>query len=240
VAEATAYCEALELAGFDDWRMPTRLELHSIADHGTCRPAIDLTAFPGTPGEFRSPFWTSTSHFQGANGLYQFAVGFHIGEITYDGDVTSPVGARCVRSTRALTPPATPFELAGGVVRDLRTGLEWERNPSTANMLDWGAEPVVARGIEHCANLNLAGRGWRLPTVKELNTIVAEGVVQPVIDEAIFPDTQRDWYMTGTPLGCSQHLGWYWAVSFGDGASYPMDGDYTSTAYARCVRGTQL
>lgn len=38
-----------------------------------------------------------------------------------------------------------------------------------------------------------------------------------------------------TPLGCSEHLGWYWATSFGDGVVYPMDPNYTDTAHVRCV-----
>jgi len=240
VAAATAYCEQLELAGFDDWRMPTRLELHSMVTHDRCRPAVDEEVFPDTPGEFRSPFWSSTSHFQGAQGLYQYAIGFHLGSITYDGDVTSPVHARCVRSTREPPPPPeVPLQVAGGMVRDFRTGLEWERKPEAIDVLDWDVDPIIEQAADYCATLPVGGGGWRLPTVKELNTIVDEHTVQPVIDEAIFPDTERHWYLTSTPLGCSQHLGWYWAVSFGDGASYPPDPAYTDVAHVRCVRNEQ-
>lgn len=239
VAKASTYCAGMELAGHDDWRLPTRLELHSLADHAHCGtqgggPALDQEAFPtATLGTFRTPYWTSTPHFAD----YQYAVGFLLGEITYDGDIGGQiVFARCVRAIREKAPPVASFEVQDEVVRDLRTGLSWERQPQEINALDWEASPVVQPGIDYCAALQLDGGGFRLPTVKELATIVDETTVQPVIDEAVFPGTQKEFYVTSTPLGCSKHMGWYWAVAFGDGAVYPMDPNYTQTAYVRCVR----
>ena len=239
VARAAAYCTDLELGGYDDWRLPTRLELHSLVDHSHCGtdgggPALDQQAFPTAHlGTFRTPYWTSTHHFA----ENEYAVGFLEGEISYDGDVGGQIAfARCVRSTCTRTAPATPFDVAGGVVHDLRTGLEWEQQPQVLNVLDWSASPIIQPALDYCAALGLDGGGFRLPNVKELATIVDETRVQPVIDPTVFPDTQTEFYVTSTPLGCSKPLGWYWAVQFGDGVVYPMDQSYTQTAYVRCVR----
>lgn len=55
--EAVAYCDGLVLGGRTDWRLPTALELSSLIDVRRRDPAIDTTAFPGTPADNH---WTST------------------------------------------------------------------------------------------------------------------------------------------------------------------------------------
>jgi len=39
--EAIDYCESLELAGHNDWRLPGKFELESIVDYGRAYPALD-------------------------------------------------------------------------------------------------------------------------------------------------------------------------------------------------------
>jgi len=54
--EALEYCERLNFAGYDDWRLPNVKELHSILDLGRTGPAID-SIFDSTV----SAYWSSTS-----------------------------------------------------------------------------------------------------------------------------------------------------------------------------------
>lgn len=222
VEAAWKYCRDLELAGYDDWRLPTRLELFSIADLTRRKPAIDPELFPNTYTQKRSPYWTISP--QPAENQF-FVVCFEDGAISFDGDVTRPVRARCVRTVTPPEPVDQVFVVGDETVLDNRTGLEWERYASHERF------PDAPSAAAHCASLDKAGGGWRLPTARELNTLVDETEAFPAIDSEAFPDTESDWYWTSTPYAHYENL--WWAVTFADHAMYNNEAGY---GYARCVR----
>ncbi len=59
---AVEYCDNLQLAGRDDWRLPEVWELWSIVDHGRQNPAIDPVFGYGA-----SPFWYWSVTYLGDN-----------------------------------------------------------------------------------------------------------------------------------------------------------------------------
>lgn len=93
---ANTYCAGLTLAGFSDWRVPTRIELVSIIDYTVAPPAaaIDPTAFPNTPSE---RYWTASTLW--GNPDYAFQCQFLDGSVNTwakNGNQGTP-RVRCVR-----------------------------------------------------------------------------------------------------------------------------------------------
>jgi hypothetical protein len=81
---------------------------------------------------------------------------------------------------------------------------------------------------------SLGGTGWRLPTIKELQSIVdLSQTAAPYIDPTAFPSTPSNYFWSSSPLAGSSSDAWN--VSFGNGATYgtAVSGSYS---YVRCVR----
>jgi Protein of unknown function (DUF1566)/Putative Ig domain/Carboxypeptidase regulatory-like domain/Glucodextranase, domain B/Purple acid Phosphatase, N-terminal domain len=117
------------------------------------------------------------------------------------------------------------------VATDNNTRLMWERDGSSGAM-SW------ADAGAHCGNLVKDGyTGWRLPTFVELDTIVHYGNTNPAIDSQTFPSARPDYYWTST-LDATYPDDEAIVLDFGYGDSQSRG--KSSSAYARCVRGTPL
>ena len=127
----------------------------------------------------------------------------------------------------AVTGWGGTFKVNGnGTVTDLATGLTWQRQDDNVTRANNG--PAVA----YCQELDLAGDGWRLPSIKELQSIVDYRVFLPSIDTDTFPGTKSLSYWSATAyVGDS---GSAWSVYFDGGAV--LKGVKSGNGYVRCVR----
>jgi formylglycine-generating enzyme required for sulfatase activity len=246
--DALAYCEELSLGGHSDWRLPTRIEMTSIVDWSQSS-SIDSAAFPGANGGFHKTAsdWILTIRQAGAGAGRDFAWAFNMsdGIVSNAYSKANAARLRCVRgngggegpSEPAVAPPDQYVIEASGEVRDSYTGLVWQAgySPSTLSFAD-------AR--TYCEALGLNGQSWRLPSVRELATLVDEAEVAPSINRTLFPDTQfgarsNDWYWASHAARGNSAAAW--ALNFDDGftgfnAGQSGAWNYFTAAWARCVR----
>jgi hypothetical protein len=118
------------------------------------------------------------------------------------------------------------YSVTAETVRDNVTGLVWQRGTSATGMT-WDA----ARA--YCASLELAGGGWRLPSIIELLSIVDSRRTGPSIDTAAFSiGTDNGWFWTSTPIAGSSDAAWI--VTFYSGTAY--DESLKESLWVRCVR----
>ena len=122
-----------------------------------------------------------------------------------------------------------------GTVTDNVTGLVWQQQ-------DDGTQPIWYHAIDYCEGLTLASlTDWRLPNVKELESITDDSRNLPAIDITAFPNT-KDYYWSSSsyPYAMSVAMGYdaAYAVDFTYGG-YVGYSDTWSFHYVRCVRGGQ-
>lgn len=127
--------------------------------------------------------------------------------------------------------PSGRYTIAGTTVVDNKTKLTWQRSTSPSALL---REESKAYCGAASTLAELGGKGWRLPTAKELMTLVDFSVPTPgpTIDATAFPGTPAEFFWTATPLpGGDDGV---WNVDFGHGhaTNYPSG----PTSYVRCVR----
>ena len=109
-----------------------------------------------------------------------------------------------------------------GTVTDKQLKLIWY--PTMAKQLTW------EEAKKECEKL-----GCRLPTTKELYSLVDVSKYEPAIDKEIFPDTKSDYYWTSDV--CAWDAGYAWYVDFSGGR---VGGWYKGdSVYVRAVRSSQ-
>jgi Protein of unknown function (DUF1566) len=132
---------------------------------------------------------------------------------------------------RANAPPGR-YAASGGVVVDSATHLTWQQPVATSGADDGNGRSTWAHAKSYCASL---GGGYRLPTVKELLTIVDFSRSNPAIDTSddAFPSTPAEAFWTATPLAASEPTN-AWFISFADG--YAGNANMSQPNRVRCVR----
>lgn len=192
----TAKLNAAKFGGFDDWRLPTIKELYSLFDgRGTdpsgpmdqdtsrLKPYLDARYFDFVYGDTEAgervidSQYASSTKYVGQSprgGGKLFGVNFADGRIKgYDlqmpgGRIGKTFLVICVRGNPSYG--KNDFrDNRDGTITDRATGLMWSKGDSGRGM-NW--EEALAWVQQKNAEKHLGHNDWRLPNVKELQSIV--------------------------------------------------------------------
>ncbi len=112
----------------------------------------------------------------------------------------------------AVYHPAFSGEGAGDAVLDTETRLVWERAP-VAEKKAWDAAIVYAY-----TKVTAGRKGWRLPTIEELLSLVDPRRTNPTLPSGHpFVDVKVDYFYWSSNLGMSNLPTCAWGYDFGNG-----------------------
>jgi len=121
------------------------------------------------------------------------------------------------------------FSRENGIIYDSNTKLEWQDDYSDNN----GKIKATTwqNAINYCESLKLDNGGWRLPNLRELESLVDDTKINPSIN-GIFKFIKSNYYWSSTHI-FSRYDAWSVGFYYGD---INFDGFNDIDTFVRCVR----
>lgn len=208
--KATTYANDLVLGGFSDWRMPTVLELHSILHLDRNNPALNTTYFTSPTAQY---WWSGQKQVNDATKAWCANAGGGIGNHPISETVSAGGTKKFhVRAVRDVSPPttiATRFlDNKNGTTTDQLTGLIWQQVPTDS--MTWEQALITAEA------LTLGGSSlWRMPNIKELQSISEATIYNPSINKTYFSGISTTQFWSSTSLSNQSTKAWYLDTQYG-------------------------
>jgi hypothetical protein len=155
---------------------------------------------------------------------------------------TLATGAATCRPELASTSPDANFTVHdNGTATDTSTKLMWKTcseglqgklcKDGQAQMLNWS--DTIASASKSNQEKFAGHTDWRVPNLKELQSLVEARCFNPGINENIFPNTAGTWFWSSTSVASSP--GAAWGIGFGAGYGFAKDKN-SQTGMVRLVR----
>ncbi|MEP2788819.1 MAG: putative Ig domain-containing protein, partial [Kangiellaceae bacterium] len=232
---ATDYCETLDHAGIDSWRLPTKYELLFLLDYSHNLADGAPTIVDGFQNTAASRYWTDFYELLNLSGggtsEIATAVDFgnaKVSESRIQNRITSQKNVRCVSGDVKFEPEFSFRNVTHlkTVVYDSANKLMWQDTEEvTTDLHSWND------AINYCENLELDdSTDWRLPNIKEYFTLIDEDQFEPNY-------SNRDTFWTSTTIeldGGTQRA--IRVTKDAENFATQSDSAITQSHYVRCVK----
>ena len=211
IENAKEYCTNLTLGGYHNWRLPTSIELFSINNFDHLNPALDTISFTKTQAQY---WWTSEKRADDSTYIWVVnaggGIGAHPKTETVSAGGTRIFCARAVRNPYSTTFSGSRFTDNGdGTITDNDTKLMWQKIQSPDTMT-W------EQALAYSKSTSLAGKtDWRLPNIKELQSLNMVTLINPSFDKNYFPNILSGNYWSSTSMYLSSSVAWDINVDYG-------------------------
>ncbi len=211
IENAITYCDSFNLAGFDNWRLPTAHEAFSILNLQNANPALNTAVFTNSLAEY---WWTSNRQANDNSKVWATNAGGGIGNHPKSETISAGGNKKFhVRAVRDVNlPEVIPNHFSdnnNGTTIDNLTNLVWQKSP-TSDSLTW------EEALSYSDTLTFAGiNNWRLPNIKELQSINDESLINPSINTVSFSVNSANKYWSSSSLPNQTSKAWYLNTQFG-------------------------
>ncbi len=211
IENATIYCDTLTLGNYNNWRLPNAHEAFSILNHQLVNPALNVQVFTTTAAEY---WWTSDRQANDSSKVWATNAGGGIGNHPKSETISAggpkKFHVRAVRDAIALVAiPNQYTDNGNNTITDHLTDLTWQKAPFS-DSLSW------EQSLTYADTLTTAGfNDWRLPNIKELQSLNDEMRINPSINSTYFNVTNVNKYWSSTTLPNQTAKAWYLNTQFG-------------------------
>jgi len=208
---ALLYCDTLTLANQTDWRLPSSHELFGIPNHDRLNPALDTSYFTKSAAEY---WWSSDRRVGDTTRIWVVNAGGGIGphpkSETISAGGSKRFHARAVREASSATRVTVRFQDNGdSAVTDRSTGLMWQKFQSPTTMT-W------EQALVSCEGFSIGGHDdWRLPNIKEIQSLNDETLSIPSVDRSFFPGFVSGKCWSSTTQYSAATRAWYVDFQYG-------------------------
>ena len=149
--------------GFKDWRIPNKDELRSIINYSKTNPALDQQYFPHCRINY---YWCSLTYEMQSCFGWAIFLGFGSATAVSKESLRHVLAVRKGYNNLFGKQDLSRFtDNKDGTITDHATDIMWQKDEN--ERMSW------YEALKFCQNMKLAGyNDWRLPDIKELNTIL--------------------------------------------------------------------